>query len=65
MEAKPVGRVQDLVQGELLNVPAFVINNPQVGNLNSTSSAGLSVFNNPVEGNIGLASHEGDLGGAA
>jgi hypothetical protein len=48
-----------------MRTPAFVANNPQGGMLDSSPNAGLSIFSNPVEGNIGAATHEGDLGGAA
>jgi hypothetical protein len=48
-----------------MRTPAFVANNPQSTTLNSGPNAGLSIFSNPVEGNIGAAIHEGDLGGAA
>lgn len=61
----PVTRVTDLVGSDINRTPAFVMDNPQAGNLNATPLAGLSIFSNPVEGNIGSAQHEGDLGGAA
>ena len=51
----------------IAHTPAYLVNNPQGLRDENTATplAGLSVFLNPVEGNIGAATHEGDLGGAA
>jgi len=52
----------------IAHTPAYLVDNP-VGLAvegTSTPNAGLSVFMNPVEGNVDTGvSHEGDLGGAA
>lgn len=56
---------QNPVTDEIMRTPAFVANNPQGASLDSTSNAGLSIFANPVPGNVDTGvSHEGDLGGA-
>ena len=51
----------------IAHTPAYLVNNPQGlrDENTATPNAGISVFLNPVEGNIGLATHSGDLGGAA
>ena len=46
--------------------PAYVANNPQANSLDSTDTANLPIFSNPVQGNTDTGvSHDGDLGGAA
>lgn len=58
--------VQNAATDEIIRTPAFVANNPQGGMMDSTNTAGLSIFTAPVEGNVDTGvSHEGDLGGAA
>lgn len=49
------------------HTPAYLVNNPEglTDENTATPLAGMGVFLNPVEGNIGTAMHEGDLGGAA
>lgn len=49
------------------HTPAYLINNPEGlrDENTSTPNAGMSVFANPVEGHVGAATHEGDLGGTA
>ena len=51
----------------IAHTPAYLVDNPVGLTVEGTSTpnAGLSVFTNPVEGNVGAATHEGDLGGAA
>lgn len=51
----------------IAHTPAYLVNNPQGLAVEGTATpnAGLSVFANPVEGNVGAATHEGDIGGAA
>ena len=62
----PVTGVQNPATDEIMRTPAFVANNPQAATLDSTSNANLSIFSNPVEGNVDTGiSHQGDLGGAA
>ena len=49
------------------HTPAYLVDNPVGLTVEGTSTpnAGMSVFTNPVQGNVGAATHEGDLGGAA
>jgi hypothetical protein len=52
----------------IAHTPAYLVNNPQGMRDENTATplAGVSVFLNPVEGNVDTGvSHEGDLGGAA
>ena len=51
----------------IAHTPAYLVNNPQglIDENTPTPLAGISIFVNPVEGNIGAAMHEGDVGGAA
>ena len=65
MAGTPVTGVVNAATDEVMTTPAFVVNNPQAAMLDSSPQANLSIFSNPVEGNIGAATHEGDLGGAA
>jgi len=65
MASTPVTGVQNPSTDEIMRTPAFVANNPQGATLDSSSLAGLSIFANPVEGNVDTGvTHEGDLGGA-
>jgi len=65
MAATPVTGVPNPATDEVMRTPAFVANNPQSGNLDSSSTAGLSIFTNPVEGHTDTGvTHSGDLGGA-
>lgn len=51
---------------EVMQTPAFIANNPAAASLDSSPQANLSIFTNPVEGNVDTGvTHEGDLGGAA
>ena len=57
--------VQNPATDEIMRTPAFVANNPQGTTLDSSPNAALSIFANPVEGNVDTGvTHEGDLGGA-
>ena len=51
----------------IAHTPAYLVDNPVGLTVEGTSTpnAGLGIFANPVEGNVGAATHEGDLGGAA
>jgi hypothetical protein len=52
----------------IAHTPAYLVNNPHGMRDENTATplAGVSVFLNPVEGNVDTGvSHEGDLGGAA
>jgi hypothetical protein len=59
----PVTAVYNQMNDEIVSTPAFVVNNPQSSTLNSTSNAGLGVFDNPILRNVsdGVA-HTGDMG---
>jgi hypothetical protein len=61
----PVTGVQNISTDEIMRTPAFMATNPQNTTLDSSPNAGLSIFANPVEGNIDTGvMHDGDLGGA-
>jgi hypothetical protein len=52
----------------IAHTPAYLVDNPTglATEGNSTPNAGLSVFANPVTGNVDIGvTHTGDLGGAA
>lgn len=52
----------------IAHTPAYLVNNPEglTDENTATPLAGMSVFLNPVEGNVDTGvSHEGDVGGAA
>ena len=59
----PVTPVYNQMNDEIVSTPAFVVNNPQASNINSTPNAGLSVFDNPIMNNVtdGIT-HSGDMG---
>ena len=60
-----VTRVQTNAGSVSPATPAFVVANPLGTTLDSTPNAGLSIFANPVPGNVDTGvTHEGDLGGA-
>ena len=51
----------------IAHTPAYLVNNPEGlrDENTATPNAGMSVFANPVIGNVGAATHTGDLGGTA
>ena len=51
----------------IAHTPAYLVNNPEGlrDENTATPNAGMSVFANPVTGNVGAATHTGDLGGTA
>jgi hypothetical protein len=59
----PVTGVYNQMSDEIVSTPAYVANNPQATNINSTSNAGLSIFDNPILNNVtdGIT-HSGDMG---
>jgi hypothetical protein len=59
----PVTGVYNQINDEIVSTPAYVANNPQATNINSTPNAGLSIFDNPVNGNTDTGVvHDGDMG---
>jgi len=58
----PVTAVYNQTNDEIVSTPAFVANNPQATNINSTPNAGLSMFT-PILNNVtdGIT-HSGDMG---
>jgi hypothetical protein len=59
----PVTSVYDQMSDERVLSPAYIVNNPQAGNINSAPNAGLSIFDNPVTGHVDTGVlHDGDMG---
>lgn len=61
----PATGVHTPVQDNSIHIPAFLYNNPQglSSHANSSPNAGLSVFDNPVQGHVDTGvTHEGDMG---
>jgi len=61
--AAPVTPVYNQMNDEIVSTPAYVVNNPQTPALNSTSNAGMAVFDNPIMRNVTEGvTHSGDMG---
>ena len=62
--APVVGSHNAINDPNVAHTPAYILNNANAER-SSAPNAGLSIFDNPVQGHVDTGvSHEGDLGGA-